>query len=83
MLVNEAGFLSGADASSCDGPGWVDLELTWPGHEYLDRVRDSEIWRRTKESAAQIGSFSIETLGMLAKGFVKTKIEQHTGVALG
>ena len=82
MLVNEACLLTGIDVSSCDGPEWIHLDLTWHGHEFLDSVRDPEIWRRTKEGAAKIGSFSIETFAELAKGFIKTKIRQHTGVTV-
>ncbi len=55
-------------------------ELTWEGHEYLDAVRDPEIWNKTKESAKEIGNFGIDTLKSIAKGFIKTKIKQHTGI---
>jgi hypothetical protein len=57
-------------------------KLTWPGHDFLDSVRDPEIWRETKEGAKQAGGFTIELLGDLAKGLIKTQIEKHTGVKL-
>jgi hypothetical protein len=83
MLIEQVDLVSAIDISSDDGFEWIELELTWHGHEFLDSVRDPEIWRVAKEGAAKVGSFSIETLGALAKGFIKTKIEQHTGVLLG
>jgi hypothetical protein len=56
--------------------------LTWKGHDFLDQVRDPEIWRITKEGASKAGGFSLDLLAALAKGFLKNKIEEHTGVAL-
>jgi hypothetical protein len=82
MLIKEAGVVTGIDVCTCDGDHWIHLELTWFGHEFLDDIRDPEIWRRTKEGAASIGSFSIDTLRELAKGFVKHKLHQHTGILI-
>jgi hypothetical protein len=59
-----------------------DLELTWNGHDFLDAVRETTIWQKTKESAEATGSFTFELVKELAKGFIKTKIEEHTGVKL-
>ncbi len=54
--------------------------LTWEGHEYLDSIRDPEIWDKVASAADEIGSFGIDTLKTLAKGFIKTKIKEHTGI---
>lgn len=56
--------------------------LTWDGHDFLDTIRDPDIWRQTKEGAKKAGGFSLELLGDLAKGLIKKKIEEHTGVQL-
>jgi hypothetical protein len=56
--------------------------LTWAGHDYLDAIRDPEIWRKTKQETDAIGSFTFDLVKDLAKGFIKTKIEEHTGVKL-
>jgi hypothetical protein len=56
--------------------------LTWQGHEFLDHIRDPEIWRETKEGVKKVGGSGIEIIGALAKGLIKKKIEQHTGVEL-
>lgn len=60
----------------------VPRHLTWEGHEFLESVRDAEIWKKTKGAASSIGSFGLDTLKELAKGFIKTKIKDHTGVEL-
>lgn len=45
-----------------------------------DTIRDEDVWRRTKERARAVGSFSLGALGALAKSLVREKIRKHTGV---
>ena len=54
--------------------------LTWRGYEYLETIRDPEIWKKTKSGALKIGSFGVDTIKALALGFIKQKIKQHTGL---
>ena len=54
--------------------------LTWSGHDFVDSVRDEEIWRKTRHGAAAAGAFSLELVRDLAKGFIKKKIADHTGI---
>ncbi len=56
--------------------------LTWRGHDFLDDVRDPKIWHATKACAKKAGGFSFDLLRALAKGFLKKKVEEHTGVEL-
>ena len=43
-ILIDAGFLTGIDASSMTSLDWLDLQLTWKGHEFLDTLRDPTIW---------------------------------------
>ena len=82
-LLNDVGLIQAADTPHLqDRFAMIPIRLTMHGHEYLDRVRDPEIWRETKSAADSVGNFSLELLSALAKGFVKKKVEQHTGVEL-
>ena len=56
--------------------------LTWHGHDFLDSVRNPEIWRKTKDAAEKAGGFTFSILGEIAKGLIKTQVEKHTGVEL-
>lgn len=56
--------------------------LTWAGHDFIDAVRDDEIWKKTRQGAGAAGGFSIELLKDLAKGFIKKKISEHTGIEI-
>ncbi|CDO60622.1 hypothetical protein BN1012_Phect2409 [Candidatus Phaeomarinobacter ectocarpi] len=82
MLVEEVGYLKGMPVPLLGGKIWHDLELTWQGHDFLDSVRDDNVWELTKKSAESAGGFTVEILAALAKGFVKQKIEKHTGIPI-
>lgn len=57
-------------------------KLTWEGHDFLDSVRDDEVWRKTRRGAEDAGAWTFDLIKDLAKGFVKKQIEQRTGVLL-
>lgn len=81
VLLHEAGLIQAIDASTLnDRFAMMPIRLTMAGHEYLDTIRDDEVWRRTKEGARAVGSFSLDALGALAKGLVRAKSRKHTGV---
>ena len=78
-LLSDSGYLDGAAGAI----GAVGMRgVTMSGHDLLDQVRDPEIWAATKDTARKAGGFSISLLGEIAKGLIRTKIEQHTGVEL-
>lgn len=81
LLLSEAGLISAMDMRTDGDPYEMwPTRLTMAGHEYLDTIRDEEVWRRTKEGARAVGSFSLDALRALAKGLVREKIRKHTGV---
>ncbi len=53
--------------------GW---RMTWVGYEFLDSVRDPEIWRKTKAGADRLGSWTIKLLAELATGYVRAKAKE-------
>lgn len=78
-LLIDAGLVEG----SCNMERLFQIsKLTPAGHDFVESVRDPEIWRETKEGAKKAGGFTLELLGDLAKGLLKTQIEKHTGVKL-
>jgi hypothetical protein len=80
-LLHQAGFI---DAEKLRRPmnGFNFRGITWVGHDFLDSIRDPAIWQATKDGAKKAGGFSLELLSDLAKGLIKKKIEEHTGVQL-
>ena len=70
MLLNEAGFLTAVDLSDKGGLDWRPITLTWPGHEFLDAVRNDTVWRKIKETVKDKGgSIPFEILKTLAIQF--------------
>jgi len=72
-LLKEAGLANAMDVSTLDGEEYIQIAMTWQGHEFLETVRDPEIWRKTKTGAAKVGSFSIALIADLAKATITAK----------
>lgn len=62
--------------------GLMFKQLTWKGHDFADSVRDPDIWRKTREGALAAGGWSIDLVKDLAKGFVRKKLSDSTGIDL-
>ena len=52
------------------------LRISWAGHEFLDKVRDPDIWRKTKEGAEKVGSWSVKLLADIAAGLIRAKANE-------
>lgn len=74
MLIEE-GFVTGRKQFPLVGA------LTWKGHEFLDTVRDGEIWRQTKDTAAKAGAYSLQALFAIATEIAKQKL-RDLGIGL-
>jgi hypothetical protein len=53
------------------------------GHEFLDLVRNPEVWRRTKAGATKAGGTGVEFLWELAKAYGRQVLKERTGIDLG
>lgn len=49
------------------------VRISWEGYEFIEKIRDPEVWRKTKEGAASVGSWSVKLLGDVAAGFIRAK----------
>lgn len=76
-LLAEAGYVDAANLRSFQFDDWKPKRLTFAGHEYLDTVRDNEIWRLTKEGAKEVGASSVSMLFEIGKAIVKQKAIEH------
>lgn len=77
-LLSDAGFVEQKNwKPHPDGVtmrmGW---RITWEGHEFIDTVRDPEIWRKTKVGAEKLGSWTIKILADMATGYVRSKAQE-------
>lgn len=76
-ILDEAGFIEAQNLSSMSGYDWRAQRLTYEGHEFLDTVRDAEVWRLTKETAKKTGVASIKALFEIGKSYARQKLIEH------
>jgi hypothetical protein len=79
-LLRDAALISCPPAQPDGGIAFTGL--SWAGCEYLDSVRDPEVWHKTKETANAVGGFTLDLLKKLAEGLIKMQIKKHTGIEL-
>lgn len=80
MLLAEAGFIEAQDLSTLGEFEWQPTRLTYQGHEFLDTIRDSEVWRRTKAGAEKAGVASVGFVWDLAKAYGKQVLSERLGI---
>lgn len=84
-LMFQAGLINGEPIRSTTSERLIyviPFDLTWTGHEFLESVRDPEIWRQAKSGASKAGTASIEFIWGLAKAALTRVIAEQTGVVL-
>lgn len=75
-LLKEAGFIEADEVPDTDDDTthYLPSRLTYLGHEYLDAVRDPEIWKATKAVARTAGGASIGFMWEIAKAEIKRRL---------
>jgi hypothetical protein len=83
-LIWEEGLVeSGSNSSGRMASGeFMFRRLTWKGHEFVDAVRDEEVWRQTKAGASKIGSMTFDVVKNLAIAYAKQKAKEKLGIEL-
>ena len=72
-LLLEAGLITTSFPNRRPDQPWIILRLTWRGYDWLDAVRDPLIWRTARRAAQRLGTWSLDTIGALAKAAVLAK----------
>lgn len=66
-LLAQAGLIEAQDLSTHSGLDWRANSLTWSGHEFLDTVRNENVWRQTTALIREkTGSASLEVVKAVA-----------------
>ncbi|MGY0700865.1 DUF2513 domain-containing protein [Bacillus subtilis] len=68
--LTEAKFIKGFTYKG--GPDYS--ELTFEGHEFLETIRDDEVWDKTTDALKKVGGATIPIIYELATSFIKTKL---------
>lgn len=83
VLLAEAEFIEAQDLSTLGEFEWQPTRLTYRGHEFLETIRDGEVWRRTKAGAEKAGNASIGFVWELAKAYGKQVLTERIGITIG
>ncbi|MDP1503126.1 DUF2513 domain-containing protein [Bacillus velezensis] len=68
--LTEAGFIKGITYK-----GGADVsELTFEGHEFIESIRDDDVWNKTKNELGKVGGATLPIIVELATSFLKTKL---------
>lgn len=79
-IMQQAGLIE-VESQLLDGE--YDLRgLTWEGHDFLDTVRDPEVWKRTKEGASKMGGWTFGLLKDLGAAYLKHVAKERLGLDL-
>jgi hypothetical protein len=81
-LLDEAGLLAALNTGGLDHFRWQPLRLTYQGHEFLDTVRDGEVWRLTKVGVEKAGGASLAMMLEIGKAFGKQVLKDRLGIEL-
>jgi Hypothetical protein (DUF2513) len=75
-LLIQAGFLNGNTKMLGRGDQKLTRisKLTWEGHEFLDDIRDPEIWRKTKDREKAVAGVGLKFIWEIAKAEIKTTL---------
>lgn len=72
LWLLEAEFIEAKVINRADGYRFIYPErLKWAGAEYLDSVRDSKVWRTTKEKLSIVGSASLPVIQKIATSIIE------------
>lgn len=77
-IMYEAGLISDYNAQYAEGRiySFGVGSLTWEGNDYLDKVRDNSIWRKTKDVIMQKGlPLVFETVKTISNAFISSAAE--------
>ena len=75
-LLVQAGFIIATDmrspSPSSSEPDWLQIELTWDGHDFIDDAQDEEVWAQVKQAVAEKGgNVSLAIISGLILSFTK------------
>lgn len=77
-LLKEVGFISDYKASYAENTIYNIAVggLTWEGNDYLDKVRDNTIWKKTKDTIKKKGlPLLVDTIKSIASAFITAAAE--------
>lgn len=79
----EAGYINATRKEYLDNPGIPQIRInsiTWDGHQFLDNIRDNEVWKHTKGILSKFSSVSIGIINNVASQVISNIIKSQMGL---
>ncbi|MEM5009385.1 DUF2513 domain-containing protein [Niallia taxi] len=71
----EAGYLKGKTQYAGGELLFLTIDrMTWDGHEFLDTIRDNEVWLNTKKRISSVAGVSLQVVSGIATDYLKQKL---------
>jgi len=75
VLLIESNLLDGQYRFLTNGTVQVTVNrITWAGYEYLDNIRDNEVWAKTKTMLGRFGSAALPIVQQVAGEIIKSAL---------
>ena len=74
--LSEAGFINVKIQKfiTDEKPLIMIFSISYEGHQFLDNIRSNEIWKQTKATMEEVGSFSINVMSQVASNLISAKL---------
>lgn len=73
----EGGYINFEDLTNGGYHNTIVGDLTFFGHEFLQKIKNDNTWSKTKSIATKIGSFSIDVISQIAVNVITQLISQQ------
>ncbi len=55
-------------------------DITFPGHQFLEKIRDNKVWTATKTVAGKVGSKAFDVIAQIASSVITQLITKYLSV---
>lgn len=73
----EANFINATIRRYIGGALYSIDSLTWTGHQFLDNIRDANVWKKTKVVVSKLSSVSLTLVSNVASQVITNLINQQ------
>ncbi|QTC40994.1 DUF2513 domain-containing protein [Bacillus sp. V3] len=74
-ILDQAGYVKNYTKWADNKPMWLIASLTWDGHEFLDSIKNDNVWEKTKtgikKKGFELGAIPFDVLKELASLQIK------------
>ena len=79
IKLEEAGYVRAQISRTLGGDVEVFSvsDITFSGHQFLEKIRDDQVWGKTKSVAASIGSWALDVVTQIATAVISDLINRR------